>query len=215
MKYLNFFLITSLSITATACGGHTPELKIENKYSPYVKAFESRAAMAGVNIVVNDLIIKSVASFDDKSTAGVCSKRDDDSSVPLITISQEWWSKLDVYSREEIVFHEMGHCVLNRGHRSDENNRLALSIMNPSIFGGSGYTANYLHYIHELFSQADSSVGLPLKFYNNNSTYADYINSLFSSYFINSANSKIKDTDAPEKTMLSQEELSHLNCGDK
>ena len=215
MKFSNFLLITILAITSTACGGHTPALKIEDRYSPYVKAFEARAAMVGQNIVVNDLTIQSVPSIDDPSIIAVCAKTPDNSTVPLITVSQEWWPKLDVYSRENVIFHEMGHCVLNRGHRSDGNNGLALSIMNPYIFGGSGYTTNYLHYIHELFAQADSEVGMPLKFYNNSPAYASYVDSLFNPYPTKSASSKIKDADAPEKTMLSQEELSHLNCGDK
>lgn len=211
-------ILIILTFITSACGAINPNvtanthsgLSIESKYVPYFKAFANRAASVGSNVKVNNLTIRSVSSISDPGVVALCQQEPGQS--PLIIVSQEWWPQFDVTMREDMIFHEMGHCVLNRGHRSDENNKLSLSIMNPYIFGGLAYLGNYDHYMHELFFQTDLPSELPLVFLNADPTYVASIKTLLSNYS-NTQSSKIMDSSAPEKTTLSQETLSHLGCG--
>ena len=76
----------------------------------------------------------------------------------MIIIERDWWDKyknLEIY-REELIFHELGHCVLDRWHTEDKiyidsyGGRPA-SVMYPKFFGYDGtYEVHRKEYIKEL-----------------------------------------------------------------
>lgn len=70
----------------------------------------------------------------------------------LITISKSFWMKASPLEREETLFHELGHCILNRPHcfKKNELNE-PVSIMYPSILNKNLYERNRQKFIHELF----------------------------------------------------------------
>ena len=39
--------------------------------------------------------------------------------IKQITINESLWQKLDTLQRELLIFHELGHCVLGRGHKNE------------------------------------------------------------------------------------------------
>lgn len=87
--------------------------------------------------------------FSDKlsyRTLAVCVRN---LTTPTIFINTYYW-KMPGYlqdpDKEEILFHEMGHCVLNRSHKDSEE-----SIMFPYHLGRTKYQINYSRYIQELF----------------------------------------------------------------
>jgi hypothetical protein len=218
---MKYFLALILSLTLTACGkDHTPQLSIQGQYQPYVDAFQARSKMAGHSIQITDLIIQSVDSIEEKYVVAKC-LGNNGSTPPTIVVSQQYWTHLDVFYREELIFHEMGHCVLNRSHRTDVNNNLPLSIMNPYIFAGDGYTTNYSQYMHELFFSNDLASALPLQAHNSDPAYSNLVNSYFTSYADDRnttsaamvSNAEVQDNTAPETTTLSSEEISKLGCG--
>lgn len=72
-----------------------------------------------------------------------------------IEISEEYWndSRTENENRECLIFHELGHAILNRGHKltTTENNR-PVSIMYPSIILDGWYKHFFNEYAEELFS---------------------------------------------------------------
>ena len=42
-----------------------------------------------------------------------------------IFINKQHWAKIDIHEKRELIYHELGHCVLNLGHNDD------ISVMNP------------------------------------------------------------------------------------
>jgi hypothetical protein len=52
-----------------------------------------------------------------------------------VLVDSDFWAKADVYERTATVFHELGHCALNRLHSEaqTEDGRCPLSLMYPSI----------------------------------------------------------------------------------
>lgn len=92
--------------------------------------------------------INFVDSFDEKTdpngmVAGVC-----------------WWSrterriqikrnmtKLGSMQERALIFHELGHCLLDLGHSNRQTNML----MNPYLFDEQTYTSNWTRFQNELF----------------------------------------------------------------
>ena len=65
----------------------------------------------------------------------------------IIKINPNYWWNYEYHRRESLMFHELGHCVLNRGHDAQlyQNNR-AMSVMHPY---GLPYADEYLDYYRE------------------------------------------------------------------
>lgn len=107
-------------LLAQACG-RAPV--IDPAFQEYVKSFEAAA----------EVTVWSDIQFSDEltqSNAGRCNL-----SSKAIVINRAEWQKWPVTFREQIMFHELGHCVLGRvAHvesvKSDSN---PVSIMHPSF----------------------------------------------------------------------------------
>jgi hypothetical protein len=72
-----------------------------------------------------------------------------------VILSDYWWRRFENARREELIMHELGHCVLDRYHdNSVDGGGTPLSVMNWSHLGPSVYAnpARYPRYIAELFS---------------------------------------------------------------
>lgn len=95
--------------------------------------------------------IKSLKSVSRK-TIGLCVKG---KSRNTITLDTKFWNQVDEIRKETLLYHELGHCVLGRGHTSK---RMAsgeyVSIMTPYILSEKTYLAHREYYILELFENS-------------------------------------------------------------
>ena len=116
-------------------------------------AFESEAALRGIAI---DLATENLtAVFEDISenhVAGQCSYSY--ARPRMITIDIPFWNRASQLGREMIIFHELGHCVLNRDH---DERQFASGFCKSIMRSGTcccrdAYTAqNRSYYLDELF----------------------------------------------------------------
>lgn len=113
----------------------------------YVQRFEEVTGVKG-QITIN------FSTLPDQ-ILGVCYKYDDGKRDVEIDLS--YWKEIDDLTKEEIVFHELGHCVLNRDHdetlieTSKYSQRIPNSIMYPYAFGYTMFYEEFReHYINEL-----------------------------------------------------------------
>lgn len=108
----------------------------------HVNAFYTRAAQAGRKNLRKDVEYVFDYSMPMK-WAGTCTY-----GSPLkVSINPYNWNKYDTAWRESLIFHELGHCVLGRGHRPIYNSKgRALSIMNGT---GIPYSDEYVAYYDE------------------------------------------------------------------
>lgn len=88
---------------------------------------------------------------------GVCYSWDDGHRE--IKIDREGWDDMSDLGKEQLMFHELGHCQLNRPHIED-NIKLGRwlnapkSIMHPYVFGEwSVYEENHDYYVKELLNK--------------------------------------------------------------
>ncbi|MCQ2225078.1 MAG: hypothetical protein MJZ14_05050 [Paludibacteraceae bacterium] len=117
MKYKNIFYTTLLILALTSCRDKFQRYDIDETLDPYLQMFLQEAAKRGKNFHVeeNGLIME----FTDlpNTTIGLCTYQD----PLLVQIDAPYWEETKKYEdqenlRQNVVFHELGHGLLNRAH---------------------------------------------------------------------------------------------------
>ncbi len=123
----------------------------------YFSEFETQGRARGLALDLSDYeLTGDIAEIHEDNVAGVCYYSSNQPNQ--ITIDRSFWDRASDDLREMVVFHELGHCVLGRGHREDSNNNgYCLSIMRSGT--GTCATlyneANRRYYLDELFLHED------------------------------------------------------------
>lgn len=132
-------------------------------FNPYVNLFESkmlnyssRSPRHHVPINFGDTTIK-----DGEAKLGLCLLYS--GGQREIIVNKTWWNSAPEARKEALIFHELGHCQLERvGHRdarlSHEGRSYSLSLMNTYLPSESEYRLLKEGYLKELFSEDDSLV---------------------------------------------------------
>lgn len=133
---------------------HNKQLSIAPEALPYVDRLLSDAHAEGLTLIIDDVIVE----FRDElrvNENGRCTQAPD--ATPNILISRATWTWLNDDEREELIFHELGHCLLNRRHVTESvrlNGVLVpKSIMSPVLFSGAVYNQFRSYYVYELFHE--------------------------------------------------------------
>lgn len=116
-----------------SCGKRPFILEIDPALQEYVTRFET---VGGTKIY--DLKAKfGTIIVPGQNIVGLCStvdvsiKDNDGIPPPMVTIDRNYWDSISDLEKEELMFHELGHCVLYRQHRNDVgSDGCPLSIMN-------------------------------------------------------------------------------------
>lgn len=140
--------------TPTPVGTSYPN--VDERLWPYYSQFEQEAAMRGLFIDLAEAEIEGqIAEIHEDGVAGQCAYS---SAAPnLVTVDASFWDEANVLFREFIIYHELGHCILDRDHREDaDGNGRCVSIMRSGLGNcqdayGSGTREAY---IDELFFPA-------------------------------------------------------------
>lgn len=150
--------VSVMFIALSGCQSSSIEIN-ENTYMDdeiveYVDRFEQQGQLymyAGFKVgharisIVSDAEVKKVSK--NKKAVGVCRRY-----YREILISREYWERSNDMSREMLVFHELGHCILLRDHRDDNDGwGHPNSLMRWKMFDSWIYEANREYYIEELF----------------------------------------------------------------
>ena len=170
MKYLASFLML---ILVYSCGDLIEKLddikdrddssrrhsSTDPAFSSYIASFEAegKAYLIDPAFSVGDIPI----NFGDTegTSVGVCFSYSNGQKE--IIIKKQTWDSLPSI-REVLIYHELGHCRLNRGH----DNSLApnvtgndkLSILNEVLVSGSNYNQHRDAYVKELFTQDKTDI---------------------------------------------------------
>jgi hypothetical protein len=116
-KLLLFFAL----ILPFACQKQTVEpniYQIDKELEPFLKIFLDEGKKRGVEIKLENLIMAFGTSTED--ICGKCNKKDNNGQRTITIIrDQICWTNAAKENKEALVFHELGHCLLNRLHRDD------------------------------------------------------------------------------------------------
>ena len=103
---------------------------VEEYYDRFYEHYHIDPYYVSVGFTDSDILIDNHAC----STVAVCKLYS--TGYREMVIEQSYWDNAGDYGKEELIFHELGHCVFNLGHdESLRDNNCAASIMNPYLFG--------------------------------------------------------------------------------
>ncbi|WNJ15958.1 hypothetical protein [Pontibacter sp. G13] len=155
----HFALLVACSILLSACQPDpAPAVyQVPDIIEPYIDLFELEASKRGITLEVDNLIVEFESNLQNGDAAGLCTFATESSPTPVIhldTNSYNW--RNNEWHREILVFHELGHCILNRLHKDDvlPNGSFA-SIMRSTgeqMYGGQLNAFKRDYYLDELFN---------------------------------------------------------------
>lgn len=130
LKAIKFSFLLLLISMCLSCEKESEELITYPDASlelvPYFYSFEKEAAKRSIKVDLRKAEIKGRLTIIHGSAVGVCNKQE----VREILIDQKFWDTSSNLKKELIVFHELGHCFLNRVHNNQISpNGTCLSIM--------------------------------------------------------------------------------------
>lgn len=121
---MNRIFLVLITLTTLACTKET-ESVIPSDVLPYVTKFFEEAQARGYDYYLEDYTLNiSKEAIVRPDVAGTCNLRSG-----VITIDAIYWRTASERERERVVFHELGHCVLDRRHRNElllENDCISL-----------------------------------------------------------------------------------------
>lgn len=132
MKYVLSILTICLLVACTdESTTYDLESSIAPEILPYVLSFQEEAATRGIVIDWEEHNMQIILSDIETQAVGRCLTYTD--QTRSIEIDETYWSQQNNLDREFVVYHELGHCILDRGHldAADDNGR-CLSIMHSS-----------------------------------------------------------------------------------
>ena len=152
-------LLLNIACTQERYDSHKSQLSIDSDLKPYVDAFISAGRINHKNIYINDLVVQfQPDDFFQKATEiGRCTQcRDNKNCTPIINIRFSWWIKKTTseLNKREVMFHELGHCVLNLPHNDKrDGGDYPVSVMNAYQIGDNLYNETTIgSYDTELFT---------------------------------------------------------------
>lgn len=144
--------LTKAGARQSTTDGNSGLSLVDERLAPMVARFEKRYGKSIGNIPVQILPLSD-------NRAGTCRLWYDGRRE--IIVSEQFYNdvKHDTFLLQATVFHELGHCVLDRDHESGRTTRnnanIYKSLMYPYVFSSSEiYEDNADYYHDELFSAA-------------------------------------------------------------
>lgn len=146
MRVVHSSFLLVLLIAVVGCGRPTREF---GAYAHYVAEFETESARFGRGVVVDDLIIKTgmlEPHISADCTTGTF-------MTPTIRLNERILGRVSDTTIKLALFHELGHCVLNRRHTTARrSNGRPASIMFPTNVFAPVFARDPEHYLKELFA---------------------------------------------------------------
>lgn len=151
MKYL--FLV--LFLPGCMPFAYAPKNKVDPALESQFTKFMELSAQKNVSIQAESITIEFTTHFNEPFWVGSCLVGKN--VQPRIRILQSYWITASDARKEQLMFHELGHCLLGREHDQlmtvDQNETIPQSIMTSVMFDDRIYLRHHDYYIHELFGR--------------------------------------------------------------
>lgn len=130
-------------LALTSCGTTKLGRYIDPELAVYVESFEQRYGVKYTGHIYVDKI-------EDKY-AGLCTIS---FSGRIIRINTSYFNNYDNDAREQVVYHELGHCLMNLEHNNNIKDGCPESIMYFQVFGNGGCYKHRKEYYHQELEDA-------------------------------------------------------------
>jgi len=139
-------LVSATALAMSACV-YQPVRPTPAAFQRYVGVFEE-ACRTQVNIPI---YYDDLAAIDSgEGWVGICVK---DLNGRRIYVDRGWWQRATELSREQLIMHELGHCVLDKEHRDGYTAGCPVSLMHPHHSADRCYENNKEYYLEELCTE--------------------------------------------------------------
>jgi len=150
---LIIFLHLAMTFTIWGCLiDEEPTLFTSPELQVYFDRFRDEAALRGIVVDFDSAFVAGMITNLEGNISGQC--QFNTVEPDRVLIDKAYWSNATDFEKEFIVFHELGHCYLNRQHLDLKNDRgICMSIMHS---GETGCNNAYgpltrTQYLNELF----------------------------------------------------------------
>lgn len=155
-------LIVLISLFGYSCGDAAnidrlrPKISIESDFQGYVDNFILDSKKYSNGVEIKSLIMKftqldenNEEREDNLVILGACyASINHEYLAPLVVIEERYWFDLLDAQKELLIYHELGHCLLQREHTE-----IDFSVMTPSLPDHKRYTKNKDKFLSELFDE--------------------------------------------------------------
>lgn len=138
LQKISFVLILT---TISACGKPNAPAIVEPELGEYADRFEKDVGFSAANIdIIFDNLTDNIVGL---CTTGLGRK-------PEIKVDKGFWERSSDTAREELMYHELGHCALGLNHdKTVMSDGCPQSVMFPYVFS-SCYKRQKDHYVSDL-----------------------------------------------------------------
>ena len=151
IRSILFFLLIFLAVLLVSCHG---EDLVDDELDIYLERFQEEAAMRNITIDYERRPIEARLEVHAMEVAlGWCNY--DFDTQNKVTINLVFWDVLDDLGKEKLIFHELGHCILNRQHLDRiRGDGFCKSIMHSGQACADNYSPDTREaYLDELFTR--------------------------------------------------------------
>ncbi len=111
-RYITLQVILSL-VFSVGCGSATPSV-IQPEFLPIVQTFLNEAHLRGMHPSMQGVsVVMAPDGNFNGDRVGQCWY-----GSGVVEIRESYWRKADYNAKENLIFHELGHCVLQKGHKA-------------------------------------------------------------------------------------------------
>ncbi|HEY3384997.1 MAG TPA: hypothetical protein VGK46_00725 [Saprospiraceae bacterium] len=97
-----------------------PQFLIDEPLQEYFDRFKAEAALRGKEIDFKALMISGdIRLIGTQNVIGQCGHTEEEPNV--VIVDKFYWDSASDLDREFLIFHELGHCALGRGHLDDSD----------------------------------------------------------------------------------------------
>jgi len=129
---------------------------VERALWPHFQKFEEEAMARGLSIdLVQEGITGRIVAINENGVIGQCNYNSHQSNH--VTVDKNFWDQASANFKEFVVFHELGHCSLFRGHLESATAVGRVNVCTSIMRSGTGacrdnyHTATREAYLDELF----------------------------------------------------------------
>jgi len=102
-------------LLASCAKDEGPQYFVDGSIRPYFERFMDEAALRNLNIDLDSMMISGdIRVINSQNVIGQCGHTESEPSV--VIVDKFYWDAADDLEREFVIFHELGHCALFKGH---------------------------------------------------------------------------------------------------
>ncbi len=153
MKKIHLFPFLFISFLSCQKEDNLIAPEVDERLIFFFESFKQEGMLRGQNMTLAK-VTGSITDIDTEGVLGRCNQNT--SGSKHLVIDSLFWAKSDLLQKEYVIFHELGHCALDRRHLDTKNKDGTCVSMMQSGNGSCKLTyhsQNRKIYLDELFLQ--------------------------------------------------------------